>query len=371
MLPRTLQPSLLQRKIPLRRLVRIVDQHQPRIEPQPLRLLHHRLLILPHKPSPEKLSNRSYKWHPIKNIPGRTNIDPAGRSCNRRHGSQTGKPLLPGPNRLIPPVRQHKINRRRNRLSINPQQFIRRRVRTRSMRRHAKPCISPLVLAVVQRFKMLLLLMNTRPAPPPPRLMHKRPMRRIHQPDNPVVHIARQLRHQMRRPKPRRKLRHLRHRRQLAPHPPRPRLRQIHPRIPIALLTRKRPCKNLRRVQRLMTRQRRNLLAPPTARLKPPPMILTSHRLPIEPTRRQRNPAMGTKIPHSKQLPIIPPPYQQRHTQQHRLRRLLRPQLPDAHRRIPISKDQLRRRPRHLRNSHQLTQAQLLASTQQQRALPS
>ncbi len=370
-LPRPLQPSLLQRKIPLRRLIRIIDKHQPRIEPQPLRLLNHRLLVLPYKPSPKKRSNRSYKWHVIKNIPSRTNINPASRSRNRRHRSQASKPLLPSPNRLISPIRQHKINRRRNRLPISPQQFIRRRVRTGSMRRHPKPRISSLVFAVFQRLKVFLLLVNTRPAPPPPRLMHKRPMRRVHQPDDPVVHIARQLRHQMRRPKPSRKLRHLRHSGQLTHYPPRARLRHINPRIPIPLLTRKRPRKNLRRIKRLMARQRWNLSTLPRTRLKPPPMVLARHRLPIEPTRRQRNPPVRTKIPHSKQLPVVLPSHQQRHPQQHRLRGLLRTQPIRAHRRIPIPKDQLRRRPRNLRNSHQLTQAQLPRRTQQQHALPS
>jgi hypothetical protein len=202
--------------------------------------------------------------------------------------------------------------------------------------------------------------------------MHKRPMRRVHQTDNPMIHIARQLRRQMRRPKPRRKLRHLRHSGQLPPNPPAAGLRKINPRIPIPLLTRKRPRKNLRRIQRLMTRQRRNLSALPRTRLKPPPMILASHRLPIEPPRRQRNPPVRTKIPHRKQLSIILPSHQQRHSQQHRLRRLPRTQLTHAHRRIPIPKDQLRRRPRNLRNSHQLTQANSLASMQQeQRALSS
>ena len=195
--------------------------------------------------------------------------------------------------------------------------------------------------------------MNTRPAPPPPRLVHKRPMRRIHQSNNPVVHIARQLRCQMRRPKPPRKLRHLRHRRQLSSAcgrrirgSPRSRLRHINPRIPISFLTRKRPCKNLRRVQRLKARQRRNLFTLPRTRLKPPPMVLARHSLPIEPPRRQRNPPVRTKITHRKDLPIVFSSQQKRHSQQHRLSCRLRAQLPAPHRRIPIPKDQLRRRPR-------------------------
>ena len=216
------------------------------------------------------------------------------------------------------------------------------------MRRHPKSSVPPAVFLVIQRLEMLRLLMNTSLTPPPPGLVHKRPMRRIHQPDNSVIHIAWQLRHQMRAAKPRRELRQLRHRRQRTTHPSRPRLRHVDPRIPIALLARKRPRKNLRRIQRLKARQRWNLLTSTRTRFKPPPMIFTSHRLPIEPPRRQRNPPMRTEIPHRKQLPIMLAPQQQRHTQQHRLRRLLRTQLTGPHRRIPIPKDQLRRRPTQL-----------------------
>jgi hypothetical protein len=322
MLPRTLQSSLLQREIPLRWLIRIIDQHQPRIESQPLRLLNHRLLILPHKPPPKECSNRSYKWNPIKNIPGRTHIYSAGRSCNGRHCRQTRKPFLPRANRLIPPVRQHKIDRRCDRLAINSQQLIRRRVRAWRMRRHSKPRILPAIRIVIQRLKVLCLLVNARLTPPPPRLMDKRPMGRIYQPDNPVIHIAGQLRRQMSRPKPPRELRHLGHRRQLSRSPPNARLRQVNPRIPIPLLTGKCPRKNLRRVQRLKARQRRNLLALPRARLKSPAMILTSHRLPIEPSRRQRNPPMRTQIPHRKDLPILLSSQEQWHAQQQSLRSL-------------------------------------------------
>jgi len=125
MLPSPLQPSLLQSEVPLRRLIRIVDQHQPRIEPQSLRLLDHRLLILPYKPSTKERSNRSYKWNPVKNIPRRNHINPASRRSNRSHGSQTRKPLIATSNRLVPPIRQHKINRRRNRLAVHAQQFVR------------------------------------------------------------------------------------------------------------------------------------------------------------------------------------------------------------------------------------------------------
>jgi len=241
------------------------------------------------------------------------------------------------------------------------------------MRRHPKSSVPPVVFAVLERLKVLRLLMNTRRRTPPPSLMHKRPMRRIHQPDNPVVDIARQLRYQMCAPKLRRKLRHLRHWRQRLTRPPRPRGRHIHPCKSIPLLTRKRTGINLRRVQRLMARQRRNLLALPAARLKPPSVILASHRLPIEPPSRQRNPPMRTQITHRKQPAAPFPPQQQRNPKQQHLRRLTLTEVANAQRRIPIPKDQLRRRPRNLCNSHQLTQTNrrpFAASAEHQTRLP-
>ena len=221
------------------------------------------------------------------------------------------------------------------------------------MRRHPKPSVSPAIFVVVQRLKVLRLLMNASLTPPPPGLVHKRSMRRIHQPDNPMIDIAWQLRHQVRTAKLSRKLWHLRHRRQRFTHSPSPRSRQIHPRKPIPLLARKSTRINLRRVERLMARQRRNLPALSAARLKPPPVILARHRLPIEPPSRKRDPSMRTKISHRKQLPTRLPPQQQRNPQQQRLRRLALSQLPSTQRRVPIPKDQLRRRPRNL---HQITQ---------------
>src|ERR1700723_2777197 len=53
------------------------------------------------------------------------------------------------------------------------------------MRAHAE--------AVRDRLKILLLLVDRMPRAPPPRLMHKWPVRRIHQSDNSVIDRARQI----------------------------------------------------------------------------------------------------------------------------------------------------------------------------------
>src|ERR1700722_19704727 len=101
MLASSLQSSLLQRKVPLRRLVGIIDQHQPGVEPQPFRLLDHRLLILLHEPRSKERSNRSYKWDMIEDVPRSVHIDPTGRSSNRSHSSKAGEPLRTATDRLV------------------------------------------------------------------------------------------------------------------------------------------------------------------------------------------------------------------------------------------------------------------------------
>src|ERR1700733_11685427 len=53
------------------------------------------------------------------------------------------------------------------------------------MRAHAE--------AVRDRLKILLLLVGRMPRAPPPRLMHKWPVRRIHQSDNSVIDRTRQI----------------------------------------------------------------------------------------------------------------------------------------------------------------------------------
>src|SRR5579871_303516 len=189
------------------------------------------------------------------------------------------------------------------------------------------------------RLKVLLLLVNARPTTPPPRLMYKRPMRRIHQPNDPVVDVARQVSHKVRAAKPLRKLRQLRHRRQRIANAASSRLRQINPRVAVTLLARVSAGINLGRIERLKLSQRRNLDTLPAARLEPPAMILALHRLAVEPPCRQRNPTMRTKIAHRENFSILLAPQHQRNAKQHGLGHLSYAQLPGPQRWIPIAKD--------------------------------
>ncbi len=334
---RSVHPRLLQREIPLRRTVRVVDQHQRRIILQSLRLLNHCLLVLPHKALSKKGSNRGYKWNRIENIPRRVNVN-AARICNRRsYSCETGKPFCPAANRFIAPIRQNKVDGRSNRLAIHAQQFIRSAVPRRRMRRHAK--------SIRNRLEVLFLLVDRSLFPPPPSLMHKRPMRRVHQSDNAVVHIAGQVSGQMRAAILRAELRSFRNRRLFScPRPSGSRLRNIHPRISIALFARKSRRINLCRVQRIHLRERRNLHALAARRLKGPPMIFTGNLIAVEPSARQRNAAMRAAIAHGKQ-PAVPLPAQNHgYTHQHRGLKLPAAQTIAAHRRIPVVIKQRRRR---------------------------
>src|SRR6266852_2640657 len=99
MLTRPRQPSLLQSEVPLGRLVRVVDQHQPGVEPQPLSLLDHGLLILLNELRSKERSDGGHKRNPVEDIPRRNHVDPAGRSRNRSHRSQAREPLVPAPDR--------------------------------------------------------------------------------------------------------------------------------------------------------------------------------------------------------------------------------------------------------------------------------
>lgn len=107
--PPRLQQIRLQREIPFRRTIRIINQHQPRIMLQSLGLLDHRFLILPQKLSCESSKNR-YRQ---KNIPGRHKINPAKIPSHRRHRRQARKPQMPAANLFQPHIRKHEINHRR------------------------------------------------------------------------------------------------------------------------------------------------------------------------------------------------------------------------------------------------------------------
>ena len=155
-------------------------------------------------------------------------------------------------------------------------------------------------------------------------------MRRIHQPDNPVVHIARQLRRQMRRPKPRPKT--------SAPpappatphhHPPHSRLRHINPRIPIPLLARITPSHKSSSAPASHGSSAKE--SPRTAPNKAQTATRDTCTVTVSPSNHPADsgiPRCGQRSRIANTLPILLPPQQQRNPQQHRRRRLPRAAAP-------------------------------------------
>jgi len=101
------------------------------------------------------------------------------------------------------------------------------------------------------------------------------------------------------------------------------------------LLARIMPRKDSLHLQLVLTRQRRNLDALPTAPIEFPSVITAFHTLPIKSPIGKRNSAMRTTIPHRKCSAVIRPPQHQRHLQQHRFHQTSSPYRGTPCRRIP------------------------------------
>ena len=330
--PSRLQQVRLQREIPLRRAVRVIDQHQSGVMFQPFRLLDHGLLVLPQ----ELLRKNPEHPHRQEYVPGRDKINTAEIPPHRSNRGPARKPKMPAANLLESHVGQHEIDHRGRRLPGKiTQNLVRRAVRRRLVFAHPEP--------IRNRLELLFLLMNAVPAPPEPRLMHKRPMRRIHKPDNSVIDVRRQLTGQMRdlvslakhrqRRRGRNRLLRLRTRRIVAPNAPA--RRHVHPNVAVALLTGIMPRKDALHFQFVLAGKRRNFQTAPAASIELPPVITTLQRLPVKMSIRERNPPMRAGITHGKRLSVRRPPQNQRHLQKHRLRQPPADNLITPDRRIP------------------------------------
>src|SRR6267154_40128 len=261
----------LQREIPFRRSVRVIDEHQPRIVFQAFGLPDHGLLILTEKNLTKHSENRGRQE---KQIPRRHEIDPAQVPPHRRHRRAAGEPQLPAAILLRADVRQHEIDRRRYWL---PGDFLEQPVRcavgARRMRAHPE--------TVGYRLEPLGFLVNASAFPPEPRLVHERPMRRVHQSNNPVVDMRRQLARKMRdcvfaaeNGKRRRRRNGVRQ--------PRPRRIHINPNVAVAFFARTMPRKDAFHFQFVLAGKRWNLDTLPGARLEPPPVVAALHYFSVE-----------------------------------------------------------------------------------------
>src|SRR5580693_10160928 len=367
-----LQIRRLQLEIPLRRTIRVVDQHQMRIVLQALRLILHRLPVLFDELRKHKFQQRRSKRHPAENVPASHHINTAMAARDGRHGGQAGKPILPCPNGFEAQVGQNKIDggRDRIRVRVKPQQLVRRAVRAGHVRAHAE--------AHGDRLEILLLLVNAVPAAPPPCLMHKRSVRRVHEPDDAVVHVAWQRSGQVRdlvlsakswNPRSgRRRLRHL-----SETGSGRRRLGNKYPNVVVVLLTRVTPRIDPVHFQFLIGSQRRNDLALATVGIKLPSVVAALQTLTVEPPARKRHPPMRAGVSQGKRLSLAIAPDDQRRLQQHSLMQTVPGNLRTGQCTIPEAEQHQgvrRLAESHLQFTHEESQAYYMKQTLWRTSVP-
>src|SRR6266478_4166755 len=188
--------------------------------------------------------------------------------------------------------------------------------------------------AIGNRLELLGFLVNASAFPPEPRLMHERPVRRIHQSDNRMIDVRRKLAGKMRDfvfvTEPRKRRRRRNRLRQS-----RPRSIHINPNVAVALFAWIMSSKNPLHFQLVLRRERWNLHALPAACIEPPSVVAALHHFSVEPPVRKRYPAMRTGIPHRKYFSLGGSAKHQRHFQEHGLDQLLPTNLCASRRRIP------------------------------------
>src|SRR3984885_9658368 len=203
------------------------------------------------------------------------------------------------------------------------------------MCRHAK--------ALGNGLEVLLFFVDAVAGAPPPRLMHKRPVCRGHQPDNAVVHVAGQLRRQMRSAVPVAEGWQLGRRWQRLPglqaDPSAARPGHVDPGVSIPLLAGK-----CGRVDApgigILAGQRGDLHALPGLRLEDPTVILAGDRAAIEPSAGERNAAMGAAVAHGEDAAVLFATQHQWDPEEHGGGHLPPPERPAAHGRVPVVVDE-------------------------------
>src|SRR6266404_4647288 len=151
--------------------------------------------------------------------------------------------------------------------------------------------------------KLLGFLVNAPALPPEPRLVDKRPVRRVHQPDYPVIDVRRQFARKMcdlvfvaEHGKRRRRRNPLRQLCSWSIH--------VNPNVAVAFFAGIMPRKDPLHFQFVLARQRWNFDALPAARVEPPSVVAALHHFSVEPPVRKRYPPMRTRIPHRKRFPL-------------------------------------------------------------------
>jgi hypothetical protein len=182
-----LEIGLLELEIPLGGTIGVVDQHEMGIVLQTFRLSFHGLAILLDELGKNELQQLGAERHPPEDIPGGDYVDAALAARNRRDGRQAREPVLPCLDGLPTHVWEREVDGGRDGIGVGVEleQLVGRTVGAGRMRTHAE--------ALRDRLKGLLFLVNGIAAAPPPGLVDKRTVRRVHEADDAVVDTAGQV----------------------------------------------------------------------------------------------------------------------------------------------------------------------------------
>ncbi len=152
-----------------------------RIVLQAFGLQFHRAPVLLDEFREHEFQQLGAERHPAKEVPGGDDIDAAVVARNRSNCGQAREPVFPRSDGFRAQVGQGKVDGGGHRVGIGvqAQQFVRRGVRTGGVSAHAE--------AVGDGLEIFLLLVDARPLAPPPGLMDKGSVGRVHQANNAVV----------------------------------------------------------------------------------------------------------------------------------------------------------------------------------------
>jgi hypothetical protein len=182
-----IEMGLLELEVPLGGTIGVVDQHEMGIVFQTFRLSLHGLAILLDKLGKNELQQLGAERHPSEDVPGGHHVDAAMIAGDGGNRSQAREPVLPCPDRLPTHVWEREVDGGRDGIGVGVEleQLVGRTVGAGRVRTHAE--------ALRDRLKALLFFVNGIAAAPPPGLVDKRTVRRIHEADNAVVDTAGQV----------------------------------------------------------------------------------------------------------------------------------------------------------------------------------
>ena len=182
---RCVEARLLQGKIPFRRLVGVVDQHEAGIVLEAFGLLDHRDLILADKLCSEEFGNRCEEWDVVEDVPRGDDVDAAGGRGDGCDGGERGEPLVAGANDLGAAIGQGEVDGGVDGLAVDAEEFVGRGVGAGRVGAHAK--------AFGDGLEALGFFANAGARTPPPRLVDEGSVGRVHKADDAVIDVAGQV----------------------------------------------------------------------------------------------------------------------------------------------------------------------------------